>query len=121
MKKILILLVFAAAVAAGVGYFFKDSIVEKESEYVIGLKSEASKMFPSDSEKQKQWVADNINYKSRLDSLPYDKTSGDYKKVLELAEKAYPGDFSQRYDFVVSRMIAVEGLKNLATRVDLGG
>ena len=120
MKKILILLVFAAAVAAGVGYFFKDSIVEKESEYVIGLKSEASKMFPSDSEKQKQWVADNINYKSRLDSLPYDKTSGDYKKVLELAEKAYPGDFSQRYDFVVSRMIAVEGLKNLATRVDLG-
>ena len=120
MKKILILLVFAAAVAAGVGYFFKDSIVERESEYVIGLKSEASKMFPSDSEKQKQWVTDNINYKSRLDSLPYDKTSGDYKKVLELAEKAHPGDFSQRYDFVVSRMIAVEGLKNLATRVDLG-
>ena len=54
MKRILILLVFAAAVAAGVGYFFKDSIVEKESEYVIGLKSEASKMFPSDSEKQKE-------------------------------------------------------------------
>lgn len=83
-------MVFAAAVAAGVGYFFKDSIVEKESEYVIGLKSEASKMFPSDSEKQKQWVADNINYKSRLDSLPYDKLPETTRRFWSLPKKRIP-------------------------------
>ena len=120
MKKILLLLVFAALIAAGGFYFFKDSIVKQDSEYVKGLKSEAAKMFPSDTDKQRKWVESNVAYKASLDALPYDKSSEEYRKVLELAENAYPNDFGQRYDFAVSRMIAVEGLKNLAARVDLG-
>ena len=120
MKKILLLLVFAALIAAGGFYFFKDSIVKQDSEYVKGLKSEAAKMFPADTDKQRKWVESNVAYKASLDALPYDKSSEEYRKVLELAENAYPNDFGQRYDFAVSRMIAVEGLKNLAARVDLG-
>ncbi len=120
MKKILLLLVFAALIAAGGFYFFKDSIVKQDSEYVKGLKSEAAKMFPSDTDKQRKWVESNVAYQASLDALPYDKSSEEYRKVLELAENAYPNDFGQRYDFAVSRMIAVEGLKNLAARVDLG-
>ena len=120
MKKILLLLVFAALIAAGGFYFFKDSIVKQDSEYVKGLKSEAAKMFPSDTDKQRKWVESNVAYQASLDALPYDKSSEEYRKVLELAGNAYPNDFGQRYDFAVSRMIAVEGLKNLAERVDLG-